>query len=106
MMHRPSSRQHAAWVVGPQDGTAGTAGGTEERGLGQSEDVEIAEGGHLRWGIAGKPLTQGRRITGIFTRDGFKLQAHGRAWVFSQSKFGIARSMNSSNSGTVKAMSP
>jgi len=93
-------------VVSGEDGFTRTTGGVEESRLGRREEIQIAEGGHLRWGISAKPLAQLCRKTWIVTRDVFQLQAHGRAWVFAQSKFGIARSMNSSNSGTVKAMSP
>ena len=52
-------------VVGPEDDTARTTGGAEERGLGQSEQVEIAERPDLRRGGGTEPFRQQTRPTGI-----------------------------------------
>ena len=39
-------------IVSGENGTAGTAGGAEERGLGQGEEIEVAEGRQRGWGGA------------------------------------------------------
>ena len=52
-------------VVGRQDDMAGAAGGAEEPGLGQGQQVEVAEGGQLGGCSVAQPLAQARRITGV-----------------------------------------
>ena len=64
-------------IVGAENGIAGTAGGAEQRGLGQGEQAKVAAGGQFGRGVLAQALVQARGKAGIIARDRFGLEAHG-----------------------------
>src|SRR6266404_4945072 len=56
-------------VVRGKDYFTRTTGGTEQRGFGQGEQVEVAEGGQLGGRSVAQPLTQARRPAGVSGND-------------------------------------
>ena len=70
-------------VVGGEDDIAGTAGGAEERGLRQCQQVEVAEGGQLGGRSVAQPLAQARWVAEVSRADRDGRNRHGLLVSFS-----------------------